>query len=328
MNLYTKSYTRKTMLNTLHTTPHRIPHRIPHSLIFFLTFILLLQISLAQKRVLPFSRIKMTNDDIFFTLGLGPVKEKQWHKLLSIESFGADAIVKFAKEHYGTNLCDYKIECYKFNIIVNFDKVFNSINGKGDMFPKRLGLEFELENKVQNGVDVEATYERFKRNEDNIEVDIKMSRSVENNNNFKHDKINLNNILSKGLNRLKKTFNTFFNDDQGKDTIHNDENLNLNFNNSSSKSNNSDSNLRKEFSQIKNEIHNLEKQEETIQKNILTDIQKINSELDKEKSVLNNIWKTEIIAGMVGAFVVFGLLAFYYICNGLLKSSKIKKTIN
>jgi hypothetical protein len=255
----------------------------------------------------------MLDDDIYFTLGLGLIKESKWHKLLSIESIGSDAIVKFAKEHYGTNMCDYKIECYKYNIIVNFDKVFNLMNKKNE-FPKRLGLEYELDNKIQNGVDVEATYERFKRNEDNLEVNIKLSKPE-----YHQEKvvINLNKFISQGLNKLKKTFNNFFKEDEE-----------ISNKNSTGMNNESSLNLRKEISEMKIEIQHIEKEEEKIQKNLINDIQKINSALEKEKSILDNIWKTEIIAGVIGAILVFSLLAVYYVCNGLLKTHKIKKTIN
>lgn len=278
--------------------------------LFIFIFLNIIFICYTQ-RISPFSRIKMLEDDIFFTLGLGPTKESQWHKLLSIESIGADAIVKYAKEHYGINMCDFKIQCYKYNIIVNFDTIFNLMTNKNE-FPRRLGLEYELENKIQNGVDVEATYEKFKRNQENLEVNIKLSKS-----NREKVVINLNKFISKGFNKLKNTFNNLFRDGE--------ESLTKNSTYLDSKSS---LNLRKEISEMKNEIKHIEKEEEKIEKNLISDIQKINSALEKEKSILDNIWKTEIIAGIVGAILVFSILAVYYVCNGLLKTHKIKKSIN
>ena len=80
---------------------------------------------------------------------------------------------------------------------------------------------------------------------------------------------------------------------------------------------------------MRNEIKNLENKEKNIENNLLTNIQKINSNLDSEKSLLENLWKREIIAGMVGALLIFCMLALYYFCNGLLKSKKfLKMSIN
>ncbi len=55
------------------------------------------------------------------------------------------------------------------------------------------------------------------------------------------------------------------------------------------------------------------------------DLKIINNNLNKNKSILDNIWKTEVIAGFVGAMIVFVLLVVFYSCNGLVKNKKITK---
>jgi len=37
-----------------------------------------------------------------------------------------------------------------------------------------------------------------------------------------------------------------------------------------------------------------------------------------------NIWKVEIIAGFIGAMIVFLIFAFYYIFNGIIQKRKSK----
>ena len=84
----------------------------------------------------PFSSIKMEDDNIFVTIDL---KSSKWSKLLSINNFGSDAIVNYSKEHFGLSKCDFEIECYKFNIIKNFNDVYKLMSNKN------LGMTVSLE---------------------------------------------------------------------------------------------------------------------------------------------------------------------------------------
>ena len=161
------------------------------ALILLFTFIY----SQTEKRLLPFSRIKMIDDNIYFTLGK---TDLEWKKLLSIKSIGSDAIVKFSKDHYGSNNCDYSIECYRYNIIVNFDKVFSLMNNFN--LGKYVGLEYEHNSEIQTGIDVECTFDKFKTNEDNIELNIKQSKGEI------PIKFDYFIPLKKGINNLKKKF--------------------------------------------------------------------------------------------------------------------------
>lgn len=163
----------------------------------FLTLILLFDFiySQTEKRLLPFSRIKMIDDNIYFTLGK---TDSEWKKLLSIKSIGSDAIVKFSKDHYGINNCDYSIECYRYNVIVNFDKVFTLMNNYE--LGKNVELEYEHNEDIQTGIDVECTFDKFKTNAENIELNIKQSKGEIL---IKFDYLV---PLKKGINNLKKRF--------------------------------------------------------------------------------------------------------------------------
>jgi hypothetical protein len=121
-------------------------------------------------QILPFTSIKMIDDNVFFTLSS---KRDKWLKLLSLDNVGTDALVKFSKDHYGRNKCDYQTECYKFNIISNFPNIFSVFQNK--KFPERMGLEYEEDNQIQTGIDIEATNENFKINEKNLADNFKQS---------------------------------------------------------------------------------------------------------------------------------------------------------
>ncbi len=167
----------------------------------------------SNARVLPFSRIKLKGEDVYICLGL---RDEHWHRLLSIDSVGADALVTHSKAHFGVNKCDYDIECFKYNIIANFDKVFASLTN--NPIPKRVGLEYASENKeikVSTGVDVESTEEKFKLNEANLELNVKLSKEVMESIKNIGD---LSPFIFKGLNRLKKAVVKMFSDDDKDDT--------------------------------------------------------------------------------------------------------------
>lgn len=209
---------------------------------FFVLILTFISISFAahpNEEILPFSRIKIINDNIYFTLSS---TSKDWHKLLSIDSIGADAIIKFSKDKYGESKCDYQIECFKYNIILNFDKIYSQILNKP--FSNFIGLESEYDNKTQNGIDVECTHEKYVNNQKTIEDNIKLSKV-----NSIPEKIfstsPIDSFIFKGFNKIKRTFNQIF--EKGAD---NDKS------NATSKSN-----LRNELSEIKQSIEKLENEE-------------------------------------------------------------------
>jgi hypothetical protein len=52
---------------------------------------------------------------------------------------------------------------------------------------------------------------------------------------------------------------------------------------------------------------------------LLNDLNIINDKITKEKSLLESIYKREIIAALVGGLIVFLLVVIYYMWNGLFK---------
>lgn len=76
---------------------------------------------------------------------------------------------------------------------------------------------------------------------------------------------------------------------------------------------------------MKKELKEIKQQEKKLEHTMENDLELINKNLIKDKSILDNIWKTEIVAGFVGALIVFILLAVYYSWNGLIKNKKIAK---
>lgn len=168
--------------------------------ICFFVFLLIFGICTCGGMLSPFSSIKIVNDNIYVTLDNDRAK---WNQLLSIDNYGVDSIVKFAKELYGTNNCDYQISCYKYNIIANFEDVYSKVTGK--TLPKHSSIElFDNIKKKQIGLDVENTNDKFKRTQDNIENNVKSSKST---------KLKMINLLSytKGMEEEKneKTINSF-----------------------------------------------------------------------------------------------------------------------
>jgi hypothetical protein len=158
-----------------------------------------------KHNILPFTSLKMKEDLIYMTLD----KERhEWHKLLSIDNIGYDAIVNFSKQHYGQSKCDYELECYKYNIIANFDQLYQLMQGKPLL--NRLGIEFEFENKIQNGIDVESTIEKYEINQKFLADNIKQTKAVK----LIFPELNIfgQNIF-KGLNKMKKVFQNIFDED-------------------------------------------------------------------------------------------------------------------
>jgi hypothetical protein len=200
--------------------------------------------TLQEKEILPFSSIKIEHDNIIITLDTA---RKEWHKLLSVDNVGSDAIIKFAKDHYGVSKCDFEIECYKYNIIVNFGKVFALLQEKP--LPDKIGVEYELNNKKQNGVDVECTKEKYEINKKNIAVNIKFSKNKPLIKPIFPALSGKDSIIFKGINKNKNGLGNVFNDK------HKEKN-----------EKEKEGNLRKELSDIKNNIKNIKNDEEEIKK--------------------------------------------------------------
>jgi hypothetical protein len=186
--------------------------------------------------ILPFSRLKINNDQIYFTLSF---PSQKWYRLLSIDSFGSDAIIKYSKDNYGINMCDFEIECYKYNIIKNFNKIYSAMQN-GKLLSDKIGLEYEFDNQVQNELDVECTKEKYDRNEKMLEENIKLS---------KVNSLNIDSLIVKGLNKLKKTFVNYFNDDTVK----------------IEKGSKDEQNLRSEIVEIKNKMKDIKEEEDKIE---------------------------------------------------------------
>jgi hypothetical protein len=196
-------------------------------------------------KMLPFSSIKMKDDEIWVSLD---PKRETWHKLLSINSVGSDALVNFSRTHYGELPCDYEIECYKYNIIVNFQQVYQKLNESP--LPKWVPMEFAEDGEesvaYQNGMDVESTEEKYKINEQFVAENIKLSK-----NNTKIF-VGVGNSLFKGL---KDSIQSIF----GTDNSINDGFMNVNMPENSQE-------IKKEITEMKKEIAQMEKQELEIEK--------------------------------------------------------------
>ena len=61
-----------------------------------------------------------------------------------------------------------------------------------------------------------------------------------------------------------------------------------------------------------------------IQNELINNINNLSAELIKDKSLLQSIYKTEILAGVAGGCFAFILFIFYYYCNGLKQKSNKK----
>jgi hypothetical protein len=208
---------------------------------YALCLILLTAISALPKQ-LPFSSIKMKADEIHVSLD---ESRSKWHKLLSVNSVGSDAIVNFSKTHYGASKCDYETECYRYNIIVNFDEVYKKLNNED--LPKWVPMELEESSEIeyQNGMDVESTELKYEINQKNIADNIRLTKGG-------------NKIFSGPENTLFKnlanSINSIFNPENGSG----DSFLNSNLPESTE--------IKKQISNMKKEIEAIEKQELEIEK--------------------------------------------------------------
>ena len=210
-------------------------------LLLFIFFILIKHILNIESlyQILPFTSIKVNNDEIFFTLDNS---RTDWKKLLSIDNTGSDAIIKYSKEHYGLDKCDYEIECYIYNIIANFGEVYYKLQSR--YLPEKISLEHISGTERQNGIDVESTKEKYEINEKYLIDNITKSKKILNNN---------NNGLLKGLNKIKKGIKKFLINDLLSSNTDEDYNKNL----------------RSDINYIKDEILSLSKKENLIEKVLL-----------------------------------------------------------
>jgi len=117
---------------------------------------------------LPFSSIKIINDEFLFTLDKSRSK---WHKLSSINNIGEDVFIKRAKDYFGEKSCSYEIECYKYNLILNFPHIFKLVSGIA--LPKVISVEYLPDGQTKHTeIKLVSTEENFKINnkhkEDNI----------------------------------------------------------------------------------------------------------------------------------------------------------------
>lgn len=124
-----------------------------------------------SSKILPFTSLKIdAEDQIFITIDNDCSK---WQKLLSIDNIGSDAIIKESRDHYGNSKCDFGIPCYKYNIIANFEHIYKIIQEAP--LPKTITIEVEYDNKMQNGMDLECTQDKYNINQEHLEKNIKMS---------------------------------------------------------------------------------------------------------------------------------------------------------
>ena len=56
----------------------------------------------------------------------------------------------------------------------------------------------------------------------------------------------------------------------------------------------------------------------------MTDINSLRIKISTDKSFFENIWKIEIIAGIIGGIIVFSMFALYYYFNGIIQKRKNK----
>lgn len=142
-------------------------------MLLFVVWLLLIGVIRNEGMILPFYSVKVLNDNIYVTLD---DKREKWEQLLSIDNYGSDSMIAFAKKIYGNNNCDYEIACYKYNIISNFEDVYRKVTGK--VFPLHSSIElFDIKRNKQIGIDVENTNEKYKMNQNNLENNIKSSKS-------------------------------------------------------------------------------------------------------------------------------------------------------
>lgn len=119
--------------------------------------------------VSPFTSLKFDFSNILVTL---EPDCKVWHRLLSVNKIGTDAIVNFARQRYGSQNCDQQIPCFKYHIIEDFPKVYKEFQNE------QLSSQVELEifDKGEKKITTEATTEKMQINIKNFQNNIKSSK--------------------------------------------------------------------------------------------------------------------------------------------------------
>lgn len=117
-----------------------------------------------------FSSVKIYGDKIFVTIDKLMLDS---YVLLSIDSIGSDVLLAFAKKHFGYNMCDERIECYKYNLIKHIECVYKLFANKD--LPEKLSVELSKNGK-QIGLDIELTSDKYELNEKSFVNNINSSK--------------------------------------------------------------------------------------------------------------------------------------------------------
>lgn len=253
--------------------------------LFYVVFLLIgkFVFSLCQNekinQILPFTSLKIQNEDILFTLDN---QRKDWHKLLSIDNVGTDALIKYSKQKYGENNCDNEVECYKYNLIKRFDEVFKEFQNKE--LDKYTPLEYESNEKKQIGIDVESTNEKYKMNEKFLDENLKESQKKQVG---IFAGLGLKNIFQRNSS-LSKVF-------------------------LGNENNNSIGNLRKEIDRLKDKIVSLESIEKNVETKFENEIKDLNESYNKEKTIVDKLFKMYFFINVKGNNYFIGFSVYHCI---------------
>lgn len=124
-------------------------------------------------KISPFSSVKLFRNQIFVSMDTKNIEN--WHQLLSINDVGIDALINFAIKHYGSSMCDFKIECYKYNIIKHLTKVYRDF--QKEELPVHVSVEFQDKINDQNGMDIESTHEKYLINKSHLADNISLTKN-------------------------------------------------------------------------------------------------------------------------------------------------------
>lgn len=80
-----------------------------------------------------------------------------------------------------------------------------------------------------------------------------------------------------------------------------------------------DRNLRRDVDGLKQELVKIEFQGKNIQNQLLQEIRSINDEVKTERNLAKSLFKRELIAGILGGFIVGFLFIMFYCYNGMLR---------
>lgn len=117
----------------------------------------------------PFTSLKFDWGNIIVTL---EPDRKVWHRLLSVNKIGTDAIINFARQRYGSQNCDQQIPCFKYHIIEDFPKVFMEFQNE----PILTKVELEVFDNGEKKVTTDATPEKMEIYRKNFKDNVKLSK--------------------------------------------------------------------------------------------------------------------------------------------------------